>query len=185
MPQSLPVRAPLAELAEISPLIAEIAPATVDPESAALQPLVQRTCMALQAMAASLEALESVFLRMETLEPHACQHPDLIRGTQDTVSHVIALLRREGPPLLFRAQALRLRLRLHGYAAGTSATLALRTLHTDLDGLAAYKHERAPRTVLHWAPHIRRARANTLIMLSEFDCHARQIEVQLSSATAS
>jgi hypothetical protein len=182
MPHTLPAQEPMAEVVELAPLIAAATPVTVDPESAALQPLVLRTCLALQAMAASLEALESVFNRMEALESHAEEHPELIRGTQETVSHVIALLRREGPPLLFRAQALRLRLRLHGYAAGSSAALALRTLHTDLDGLAGYKHERAARTVLHWAPHIRRARTNTLIMLSEFDRHARQIAVQLSGA---
>jgi len=166
---------------ELPPVLAE-APPTVDPESAALQPLVIRTCLALQAMASSLEALESVFARMEALQPKAHEHSDLVHGTQETVAHVIALLRREGPPLLFRAQALRLRLRLHGYSAGSSAAIALRTLHADLDGLASFKTERPARVVAHWVPYVRRARSNTLIMLSEFDRHARQIAAQLNGA---
>lgn len=186
-PQSAPAE-PLAEAAAPAPVAVE-PPATVDPESAALQPLVLRTCLALQAMASSLEALETVFQRMEALEPKAEQHADLVHGTTETVAQVISLLRREGPPLLHRAQALRMRLRLHGYAPGTSAATALRTLHADLDGLAGFKPERPARVVAHWAPYVRRARSNTLIMLSEFDRHARQIAAQLKgnpveSATA-
>lgn len=176
-PQSAPAEA-IAEAAAPA-LVVEVAPLTVDPESAALQPLVLRTCLALQAMASSLEALESVFQRMEALEPKADQHIELVHGTTETVAHVIALLLREGPPLLHRAQALRLRLRLHGYAPGSSAAIALRTLHADLDGLADFKPERPARVVAHWAPYVRRARSNTLIMLSEFDRHARQIAEQL------
>ncbi|MEI6158772.1 MAG: hypothetical protein WCP77_02965 [Roseococcus sp.] len=132
-------------------------------------------------MASSLEALESVFQRLETLAPKADQHAELLQGTAETVAHVIALLRREGPPLLHRAQALRLRLRLHGYAAGSSAAIALRTLHADLDGLASFQAERPSRVGAHWAPYMRRARSNTLIMLSEFDRHARQIAEQLKA----
>lgn len=159
-------------------------PPTVDPESAALQPLVLRTCLALHAMACSLEALDSVLQRMEVMEPKADQHTDLVKGTAETVIQVIAMLRREGPPLLHRAQALRLRLRLHGYAGGQSTGAALRTLHTDLDGLAAFRPEPPGRMVAHWAPHIRRARSNTLIMLSEFDRTARQIAEQLKGHPA-
>lgn len=171
-----------ADIVSEAPLVLAEAPPTVDPESAALQPLVIRTCLALQAMASSLEALESVFARMEALEPKADEHSELVHGSQKTVAHVIALLRREGPPLLFRAQALRLRLRLHGYSAGSSAAIALRTLHADLDGLASFKPERPARVVAHWVPHVRRARSNTLIMLSEFDRSARQIAAQLNGA---
>lgn len=180
MAQTQPLPAPAEHLTEVPALVPVIlGPATVDPESAALQPLVLRTCLALQAMARSLEALESVFERMEALEPKADQHAELVQGTAETVAQVIALLRREGPPLLHRAQALRLRLRLHGYAPGSAAAMALRTLHTDLDGLAGFRPERPARIVAHWAPHVRRARSNALIMLSEFDRHARQIEEQL------
>lgn len=182
MQHTLPSDLPATEVAEPPPLLAQTTGPTVDPESAALQPLILRTCQALQAMATSLDALDSVFQRMEALEAQQDDHQALISGTQETVAHVISLLRREGPPLLYRAQALRLRLRLHGYAAGSSAGAALRTLHADLDGLAAFKPEKPARAVLHWAPHVRRARSNTLIMLSEFDRHARQIEAQLSAA---
>lgn len=177
---SLPALIPAESLTE-APLVAAEPAATVDPESAALQPLVLRTCLALQAMASSLEALETVFQRMEAIEPKAEEHAELVHGTTETVGQVISLLRREGPPLLHRAQALRLRLRLHGYAAGSSAAIALRTLHADLDGFASFKPERPARVVAHWAPHVRRARSNTLIMLSEFDRHARQIAEQLKA----
>ncbi len=176
---------PMAELpAPALALVAQEPPPTVDPESAALQPLVLRTCMALQAMAQSLEALESVFQKMSVLEPKANEHQELMHGTEETVARVIELLRREGPPLLHRAQALRLRLRLHGYAAGSSAAVALRTLHADLDGLAGFRQERPAQVVTHWAPYVRRARSNTLIMLSEFDRHARQIAEQLKGNPA-
>jgi hypothetical protein len=186
-PFSTPVETPTDTPAPAvtAPVLAAAVPApTVDPESAALQPLVLRTCLALQAMACSLEALDTVLHRMEALEPKADQHAELVQGTAQTVAQVFALLRREGPPLLHRAQALRLRLRLHGYAAGQSAGIALRTLHADLDGLASFQPERPARAVAHWAPHIRRARSNTLIMLSEFDRHARQIAEQLKGNPA-
>lgn len=169
--------------ADALPLAGVTRSAPADPESAALQPLVLRTCQALQAMAGSLEALESVLSRMEALEPGTDHHAELLQGTEETVAHVVALLRREGPPLLFRAQALRLRLRLHGYAAGNSAAIALRTLHADLDGLAGFRHEPPARMAAHWAPFLRRARANTMIMLSEFDRHARQIASQLAGGS--
>ena len=181
MVQVQPQSATAEPVVEAPALVTVAPPATVDPESAALQPLVLRTCLALQAMASSLEALETVFQRMEVLEPKADQHAELVHGTTETVAQVIALLRREGPPLLHRAQALRMRLRLHGYAPGISAAAALRTLHADLDGLAGFKPERPARVVAHWAPFVRRARANTLIMLSEFDRHARQIAEQLKA----
>lgn len=175
MPQSLPSDPPAPEAKEAPPTIA----AAPEVDSTTLQPLIQRTCQALHAMARSLEALESVFERMEALEPHGAGQDDLLSGTQEVVAGVIALLRREGPPLLHRAQALRVRLRLQGYPAGSSSALALRTLHADLDGLAAFAPEPSGSVALLWAPYVRRARSNTLIMLSEFDRHARQIAEQL------
>ena len=183
MPHSLPSELPAPDATEAPPLAAEAPPLTA-PESASLQPLLQRTCQALHAMARSLEALESVFQRMEALEPLQAEHDELISGTQETVARVIALLRREGPPLLHRAQALRLRLRLQGYAAGSTTAQALRTLHADLDGLAAFTPEKPVGGALHWAPYVRRARSNTLIMLSEFDRHARQIAERMSTPPA-
>lgn len=189
MAPTLPLPAPAEAPAELpapvlAPVLAPVmaaqtAPTPTDPESAALQPLVLRTCVALHAMACSLEALDTVLQRLEVMEPKAEQHAELVRGTAETIAQVIALLRREGPPLLHRAQALRLRLRLHGYAGGPSTALALRSLHADLDGLAAFRPEPAAQAVAHWAPQLRRARSNTLIMLSEFDRHARQIAEQL------
>lgn len=175
MPHSLPSEPPAPEGAEAPPP-GHTARAA---EPAVLQPLIQRTCQALHAMARSLEALESVFERMEALETREPEHDHLLTDTQEAVARVIALLRREGPPLLHRAQALRLRLRLQGYAAGSSTAQALRTLHADLDGLAAFAPEERGKISMLWAPHVRRARSNTLIMLSEFDRHARQIAEQM------
>ena len=160
------------------------AAAPPDPESVAMAPLVQRTCQALQAMVGSLEALESVFSRMADLDHATAQHAELIQGTEETVAHVIALLRREGPPLLFRAQALRLRLRLQGHVSSPSAAMALRSLHTELDGLAGFRHDAPPRIVEHWASFLRRARSNTMILLAEFDRHGREIAAQLNGAPA-
>lgn len=133
--------------------------------------LVQRTCQALQAMAASLEALDSVLLRLGRLGPQDTPPTEVMTGTRDTVARVVALLRQEAPALLFRAQALRLRLQLHGHAAGSSAVVAMRTLHADLDGLAAFRTE----DVAHWGMALRRMRANTMILLAEFDGQRRRM----------
>lgn len=146
-----------------------------EPGAAGLHSLVQRTCQALQAMAASLEALDSVLLRLQRLGPEAGPPTELMSGTCDTVSRVVALLRREGPPLLFRAQALRLRLRLHGYAAGSSSAAAMRNLHADLDGLAAFQVGGIAENAAHWGSCIRRIRSNTMILLAEFDGQRRRM----------
>jgi hypothetical protein len=146
----------------------------VEPGASGLLGLVQRTCQALQAMAASLEALDSVLLRLQRLGPQADPPTELMTGTHDTVSRVIALLRREGPPLLFRAQALRLRLRLHGYAAGSSAAVPMRMLHADLDGLAAFQMG-GPEQASHWGTCVRRLRSNTMVLLAEFDGQRRRM----------
>ncbi|MDB5414500.1 MAG: hypothetical protein JWR10_2835 [Rubritepida sp.] len=152
-----------------------IRPAATDPDSVTLRLLVQRTCQALHAMATSLEALDSVFTRIEALTPETDAHAELLATTQETVVHVVGLLRREGPPLLFRAQALRLRLRLHGYASGSSAAVAMRALHTDLDGFVAFEPEQPASWLSSWGACIRRARSNTMILLSEFDGQRRQM----------
>lgn len=138
-------------------------------DAAGLLRLVLRTCQALQAMVASLEALDSVLLRFEQLAAPGEQPTELLAGTCDTVSRVISLLRREGPPLLFRAQALRLRLRLQGYASASPATVAMRRLHADLVGLAAFRMEDAA----HWGFIVRRLRTNTMVLLAEFDTQRR------------
>jgi len=150
-----------------------------DAESAALLPLVSRTCQALQAMAASLEALEHFCSRMAALEPKADQHAELLGGARQTLTDVVSLLRREGPPLLFRAQALRLRLRLHGYEADQQAALAMRSLHADLDALVALMPDRTGRPPSDWAALIRQALGHTLTMLAEFERHAEHIAVEL------
>lgn len=183
--QSQPFKAPVAAAgagpAEGASLSPEATPVIVDQEFVSLQPLVLRTCLALKAMASSLEATETAFQLLETLESKAEQHEQLVHSTQETLAHVIGLFQRVGPPLLRRAQALRIRLRLHGCSTGSSAALALRTLHADLDGLADFKPDRPARVVAKWAPHVRRARSNTLVMLSEFDRHARQIDAMLDN----
>lgn len=150
-----------------------------DAESAALLPLVNRTCQALQAMAASLEALDHFCSRMAALEPKSELHAELMDGARQTLADVVSLLRREGPPLLFRAQALRLRLRLHGYEADTQAALAMRGLHSDLDGLVALMPDRTRRPASDWGALIRQALGNTLTMLAEFERHAERIAVEL------
>lgn len=150
-----------------------------DAESAALLPLVNRTCQALQAMATSLEALEHFGSRMAVMEPKAEQHADLMGGARQTLADVVSLLRREGPPLLFRAQALRLRLRLHGYEADANAALAMRALHADLDGLVVLMPDRTGRPASDWGALIRQALANTRTMLGEFERHAEHIAVEL------
>jgi hypothetical protein len=138
-----------------------------EPDVAGLLGLVQRTCQALQAMVASLDALDSVLLRLQRLGPPTDPPTALMTGTCDTVSRVIALLRREGPPLLLRAQALR----LQGQAATGPAAVAMRKIHADLDALAAFQIEDAG----HWGFFVRRLRANTTVLLAEFDGQRRRM----------
>lgn len=130
-------------------------------------------------MATSLEALEHFCGRMAVLEPKADQHAELMGGARQTLVDVVSLLRREGPPLLFRAQALRLRLRLHGYEADAQAALAMRALHSDLDALVALMPDRTGRPPADWAALIRQALGNTLALLAEFERHAERIAVEL------
>lgn len=140
-----------------------------EPDAAGLLGLVQRTCQALQAMVTSLDALDNVLLRLQRLGPSTDPPTKLMAGTRDTVSRVVALLRQEGPPLLFRAQALRLRLRLHGQAEAGRSAVAMRMLHADLDALAAFQIGDAG----HWGLFLRRIRANAMALLEEFEGQRR------------
>ena len=150
----------------------------VVPDGADLRGLVQRTCQALEALVASMDALDSVLLRLRRLGPPGDNPTELLAGTRETVSRVIALLRREGPPLLLRAQALRLRLRLSGYGSGRHAVSAMRMLHSDLDALAAFRLEDAP----HWGFILRRIRSNATVVLTEFDGQRQSMTPELPLA---
>ena len=148
-------------------------------DGADLRGLVQRTCQALEALVASMDALDSVLLRLGRLGPPGDNPTELLAGTRETVSRVIALLRREVPPLLLlRAQALRLRLRLSGYGSGRHAVSAMRMLHSDLDALAAFRLEDAP----HWGFILRRIRSNATVVLTEFDGQRQSMTPELPLA---
>lgn len=129
---------------------------------------VERACQALQSMVASLDGLDRVILGLKRLGPPVGQPTKLMADTLKTVSSTVALLRREGPPLLSRIQALRQR--LNGPAAGGPAIAsATRMLHADLDGLAAFLAEDA----VHWDFILRRLRSNTTLLLADLDDQRR------------
>lgn len=140
-----------------------------EPDAAGLPGVVQRTCQALQAMVASLDALDSVLLRLQRTGPSADPPTELLTSTHFTVSRVIALLRREGPSLLVRVQALRRRLRLQPSVG--PAPSAIRMLHADLDALAAFQVEDA----VHWGFILRRMRTQATVLLAEFDGQWRRL----------
>ncbi|WP_424811263.1 hypothetical protein [Roseococcus sp. YIM B11640] len=131
----------------------------------ALQPLVHRTCLALRAMATSVEAMEQVLSRIDALVPREGAHGELLAASQETVTHTVSLLHAEGPPLMRRVETLRAKLHDEGHSPRRSADRALRAIEADLAALPGP------------AAGLRRLRANILIVLAEFDRHHRTLSL--------
>lgn len=86
---------------------------------------------ALRAFGGSLQALEAVLQPLSQVSPDGPQAAE----TRAVLAGTVALLQREGPSLLVRAQALRLRLHAAGLAAPDGLGVGLRTLQRHIDAL--------------------------------------------------
>ena len=108
------------------------------PDSEALPVLARRCAAALRAFGVSLLALDEVLQSLAPVDPQSAQAAD----ARATVQEVVALLKREGPALLLRAQALRLRLHAAGLVGPDGLGVGLRALQAqigELDALTALR----------------------------------------------
>ncbi|WP_206933254.1 hypothetical protein [Roseococcus thiosulfatophilus] len=101
------------------------------PQVMSLPALAESCARALRAFAGSLVALEGVLPPLSQVNPDGVQATE----TRAVLADAVALLQREGPSLLLRAQALRLRLHAAGLAAPDGLGAGLRTLQHQIDAL--------------------------------------------------
>lgn len=101
------------------------------PQVMSLPALAESCARALRSFGGSLKALEAV------LQPLSQVNPDGVQATETraVLADSVALLQREGPSLLLRAQALRLRLHAAGLAAPDGLGAGLRALQHQIDAL--------------------------------------------------
>lgn len=161
-------RAPLAAEA-ISP--ASLVGAALSRDERVLAHLASRCAGALAALAASLEAIELVLERL-TDSPSATDGREEARGL---VHEVVAMLGRDGPPLLLRIQALRMHLHMAGFVGPDSLGATLGALQQDIQALMGLELplDRSAMTV--WFLPLRQGRAHAMQLAAEFLGHARTL----------
>ncbi len=102
------------------------------PRDAMSLPTLAASCArALRAFGVSLQALEGVLHPLSQVDPVGPEASE----TRAVLTDVVALMQREGPALLVRAQALRLRLHAAGLAAPDVLGSGLRSLQRLIDAL--------------------------------------------------
>lgn len=95
-------------------------------------PVLAASCArALRAFGGSVQAMEGVLAPLAQVDPAGEQ----AATTRALLAEVVALLQREGPSLLVRAQALRLRLHAAGLSAPDGLGAGLRSLQKQIDAL--------------------------------------------------
>lgn len=95
-------------------------------------PTLAASCArALRAFGVSLQALEGVLHPLSQVDPAGPEASE----TRAVLTDVVALMQREGPALLVRAQALRLRLHASGLAAPDGLGTGLRSLQRLINAL--------------------------------------------------
>jgi hypothetical protein len=98
-----------------------------------LPSLAASCARALRAFGVSLQALEGVLHPLSQVDPTGPEANE----TRSVLADVVALMQREGPALLVRAQALRLRLHAAGLAAPDGLGAGLRSLQRLINALPA------------------------------------------------
>lgn len=101
------------------------------PRVLSLPVLAESCARALRAFGGSLQALEAVLQPLSQVSPDGTQAAE----TRRVLADAVALLQREGPSLLLRAQALRLRLHAAGLSAPDGLGAGLRMLQRQIDAL--------------------------------------------------
>jgi hypothetical protein len=127
------------------------------PDVMSLPTLAASCAKALRAFGGSLHALDAVLQPLSQVDPSGEQAAE----TRAALAHVVGLLQREGPALLVRAQALRLRLHSAGLAAPDGLGAGLRILQSRIDAL--------PRAIEGGGGAFLEARAAALDLAEAFD----------------
>lgn len=133
--------------------------------------LATRCAGALAALAASLEGLELVLERL-TDGPRVTDGAEEARAV---VTEVIAMLGRDGPPLLLRTQALRMHLHMAGFVGPDSLGGALASLQGDIQRLADLTMPVDRSAMTEWFLPLRQGRANAMRLAAEFLAHGRAL----------
>lgn len=106
-------------------------PTRRSPQAMSLPALAESCARALRAFAGSLHALEAVLQPLSQVNPSGTQAVE----TRAVLADAVALIQREAPSLLLRAQALRLRLHAAGLCAPDGLGTGLRLLQREIDAL--------------------------------------------------
>lgn len=149
-----------------------LAAAALSRDERVLAHLAARCAGALAALAASLEAMETVLERLADAAENT-------RGREEArqlVEEVTAMLRRDGPPLLLRAQALRMHLHLAGFIGPDSLGATLGALQGHIARLAELELPEGRAAMTNWFLPLRRGRAHAMRLAAEFLNHARTLE---------
>ncbi|MCX8134219.1 MAG: hypothetical protein N3D18_09670 [Roseococcus sp.] len=148
-----------------------LAAAALSRDERVLAHLCARCAGALAALAASLEGIELVLERLGDA-------PGNIKGREEAralVTEVTAMLRRDGPPLLLRVQALRMHLHLAGFIGPDSLGAALAALQGEIARLAELELPEDRSDMTGWFLPLRQGRAHAMRLAAEFVSHARRL----------
>jgi hypothetical protein len=148
-----------------------LASAALSRDERVLAHLCARCAGALAALAASLEGMELVLERL-------ADAPEDTRGREEArrlVAEVTAMLRRDGPPLLLRAQALRMHLHLAGFIGPDSLGGILGALQGEIARLAELELPQDRSEMTRWFLPLRQGRAQAMRLAAEFVRHAGRL----------
>lgn len=158
---------PHAEMRSPPPMAA----AALSRDERVLAHLAMRCAGALAALAASLEGLEILLERLADVAPGTAG----VAEAREVASDVIAMLGRDGPPLLLRTQALRMHLHIAGFVGPDSLGGALASLQRDIQSLADLTLPLDRSAMTEWFLPLRQGRAHAMRLAAEFLSHGRAL----------
>jgi len=134
--------------------------------------LAKRCAGALAALAASLEGVELVLERLMDAPP-TTNGADEARAL---ITEVIAMLGRDGPPLLLRTQALRMHLHMAGFVGPDSLGGPLAALQGAIQRLAELPLPTDRSAMTEWFLPLRQGRGHAMRLAAEFLSHGRTLD---------
>jgi hypothetical protein len=148
-----------------------MASAALSRDERVLAHLAMRCAGALAALAASLEGLEHVLEQLTDAPPTTAGAHE----ARAVVSDVIAMLGRDGPPLLLRTQALRMHLHMAGFVGPDSLGGPLGALQGHIQSLAGLTLPVDRSAMTEWFLPLRQGRAQAMRLAAEFLAHGRAL----------
>lgn len=148
-----------------------LASAVLSRDERVLAHLAMRCASALAALAASLEAIETLLERVTDGPPTA----NGAEEARELVREVVGMLGRDGPPLLLRTQALRMHLHLVGFVGADSAGIALATLQGCIQRLVELPLPQDRSAMTEWFLPLRQSRGHAMRLAAEFLGHGRAL----------